>query len=81
MKSIKKKKKKILDHFFGVYNVGSQNGYKIKNIIDFYFGVNAIKSTTMHYTRVGKSQTLSTKKLRALLRVKKMNFTWIPKTN
>ena len=45
-----------------------------QNIIDFYFGVNAIKSTTMHYTRVVKSQTLSTKKLRALLRVKKNEF-------
>ena len=75
MKSIKKVLKNISkDHFFGVYNVGSQNGYKIKNIIDFYFGVNAIKSTTMHYTRVVKSKTLSTKKLRALLRVKKNEF-------
>ena len=75
MKSIKKVLKNInKEHFFGVYNVGSQNGYTIKNIINFYFGVNAIKSTTMHYTSVVKSQTLSTKKLRALLKVKKNEF-------
>ena len=75
MKSIKKVLKNIENNdLYGVYNVGSQNGYKIKDIINFYFGLSAIKSIPINYNRVIKSQTLSTKKLRKLLRINKNEF-------
>ena len=63
MKSVKKVLKNIENnHLYGVYNVGSQNGYTIENIIKFYFGLKAFKSTHINYNRIVKSQTLSTKK-------------------
>ena len=75
MKSVKKVLKNIENnHLYGVYNVGSQNGYTIENIIKFYFGLKAFKSTHINYNRIVKSQTLSTKKIRKLLRIKKNEF-------
>ena len=75
MKSVKKVLKNIdNDNLYGVYNVGSQNGYKIKDIINFYFGSNAIKSIPINHTKTVKSQTLSTKKLRRLLKIEKNEF-------
>ena len=43
-----------------------------KEAIDF--GLKAFKSTHINYNRIVKSQTLSTKKIRKLLRIKKNEF-------
>jgi len=75
MKSVKKVLKNIDNNkLYGVYNVGSQNGYKIKDIINFYFDSDVIKSTPINHTKAVKSQTLSIKKLSRLLKIKKNEF-------
>lgn len=75
MKSIKKVLRKIeINQASGIYNIGSQNGYTIEQIIKFYFGSKAIKSIPIKDTKIVKSQTLSIKKIRNLLRIKKSEF-------
>ncbi|MDC3062407.1 NAD-dependent epimerase/dehydratase family protein [Candidatus Pelagibacter sp.] len=71
--------KKVLDNvenksLYGTFNIGSQTGYKISEIIKFYFGFNALKTTPIYETKILKSQTLSIKKIRKVLSIKKNEF-------
>ncbi|OUW95809.1 MAG: hypothetical protein CBD97_02440 [Pelagibacteraceae bacterium TMED237] len=58
----------------GIYNIGSQKGYTIKEIIKFYFGRNAIKSVPFYDKKIVKSQTLSINKIKTILRLKESEF-------
>ena len=58
----------------GIYNIGSQKGYTIKEIIKFYFGRNAIKSVPFYDKKIVKSQTLSINKIKKILRLKESEF-------
>ena len=58
----------------GIYNVGSQNGYTINDIIKFYFGENALKSAKVFDKKNIKSQTLSIVKIKKVLKLKKDEF-------
>lgn len=75
MKSIKKTLMTIENKpINGVYNVGSQFGYTINNIIKFYFGTNVFKTAQVFDEKMIKSQTLSIKKINKILRFKKNEF-------
>ena len=75
MKSIKKTLMTIENKpINGVYNVGSQFGYTINNIIKFYFGTNVFKTAQVFDEKIIKSQTLSIKKINKILRFKKNEF-------
>ena len=56
---------------YGVYNVGSQNGYKIKDIINFYFDSDVIKSTPINHNKSLNLKHYQLKKLSRLLKIKK----------
>ena len=75
MKSIKKIINKIEKHSLtGTFNVGSQEGYKIKDIINFYFGKKLISLTKIKDKNKIKSQTLSIKKIEKLIDISKYDF-------
>ena len=58
----------------GTFNVGSEKGYKIKDIIKFYFGEKLILSKKITEKNKFKSQTLSIKKIRKMLDLSKYDF-------
>ena len=75
MKSIRKTLMSIENKAIsGIYNVGSQNGYTINDIIKFYFGENALKSAKVFDKKNIKSQTLSIVKIKKVLKLKKNEF-------
>lgn len=59
---------------FGTFNVGSEKGYKIKDIIKFYFGNKLILSKKIIEKNKIKSQTLSIQKIKKLIDLSKHNF-------
>ena len=75
IKSIKKTINKIDKYsLIGTFNLGSQEGYKIKDIIDFYFGKKLISLTKIKDKNKIKSQTLSIKKIKKLIDISKYDF-------
>lgn len=75
MKSIKKVLKGIENsQISGIYNVGSQSGFTVKEIIEFYLGHKTTKLIPAYDTNIIKSQTLSIKKIRKILKIKKNEF-------
>ena len=75
MKSLKKTINKIeKQSLIGTFNLGSQLGYKIKDIINFYFGKKLISSTEIKDKNKIKSQTLSIKKIEKLIDISKYDF-------
>ena len=55
------------NEMLGVYNIGSEKGYKIKDIIRFYFGEKLILSKKIIEKNKIKSQTLCIKKIEKLI--------------
>ena len=75
MKSINKVINKIEKHsLIGTFNLGSQVGYKIKDIVNFYFGKKLISLTKITDKNKIKSQTLSIKKIEKLIDISKYDF-------
>ncbi len=68
---IKKIEKKEI---FGTFNVGSQKGYKIKDIIKYYFGEKLISSKKIIEKKKIKSQTLCIKKIKKLIDLSNYDF-------
>lgn len=68
---IKKIEKKEI---FGTFNVGSQKGYQIKDIIKYYFGQKLISSTKVVEKKKIKSQTLCIKKIKKLIDLSNYDF-------
>jgi len=62
------------NNILGTYNVGSEKGYKIKDIINFYFGKNLILSKKITEKNKIKSQTLSIKRIKKMLDLSKYDF-------
>ena len=59
---------------FGTFNIGSQKGYKIKDIIKFYFGEKLISSKKIFEKNKIKSQTLCIKKIKKLIDLSSYDF-------
>jgi dTDP-4-dehydrorhamnose reductase len=62
------------NEILGIYNIGSEKGYKIKDIIKFYFGEKLISSKKIIEKNKIKSQTLCVKKLKKLIDLSKYDF-------
>ena len=62
------------NEILGTYNVGSEKGYKIKDIIKFYFGEKLILSKKIIEKNKIKSQTLCIKKIKKLIDLSKYDF-------
>lgn len=69
IKKIEKKKE-----ICGTFNIGSQKGYKIKDIIKYYFGEKLISSTEIIEKRKIKSQTLCIKKIKKMIDLSNFDF-------
>ena len=68
---IKKIEKKEI---FGTFNVASQKGYQIKDIIKYYFGQKLISSTKNVEKKKIKSQTKCIKKIKKLIDLSNYDF-------
>lgn len=62
------------NEILGTYNVGSEKGYEIKDIIKFYFGEKLISSTKIIEKNKIRSQTLCIKKIKKLIDLSKYDF-------
>lgn len=58
----------------GTFNIGSEVGYKIKDIIKFYFGYKLISSKKIIEKKTIKSQTLCIKKIKKLIDLSNYDF-------
>tara|TARA_B100000900_G_C20530210_1_gene695991 strand:+ start:616 stop:1389 length:774 start_codon:yes stop_codon:yes gene_type:complete len=62
------------EEILGTFNVGSQKGYKIKEIIKYYLGEKLISSTKIIEKEKIKSQTLCIKKIKKLIDLSNHDF-------